>query len=516
MISIATWNINSVRLRAGLVCHLLATERPDILCLQETKSPVDRIPAEDFAALGYATLIARGEKGYNGVAILSRLPLEPLPHLDFCGRGDARHVAALTPGGVAIHNLYVPAGGDEPDPAINPKFAHKLDFVAELAAWSAERTGPAILVGDLNIAPGEDDVWSHTQLLKVVSHTPVEVEAFERARGAGGWVDVSRSHMPSGKLYSWWSYRAPRLGRRGPRPPARPCLGKPRSRAARARQPYPEGRAGLDPALRPCAGLRQLRPAGGPMSDAIRLQIEGPVATITLDRPAKRNALEVADLEAFAAALVEAHAAPAVRVLVLTGRGDRAFCSGVSLGDVAGQDWSDNPLTALCDGLEQFPWPTICALNGGVYGGGAEIALACDFRIGVHGMACFVPPARLGIHYEPAGIARDMRRLGPQVTRRMFLAVETFDAEALLGCGFLDRLVPAAELVAETRGLADRLSALAPLAVRGMKQTINELAENRLDMDAARARIAEAWASDDLREGLAAMREKRAPVFRGC
>jgi len=207
-LTICTWNINSVRLRAGLVARLLETERPDILCLQETKSPVDKIPAEVFAAVGYPHMVARGDKGYNGVAILSRTPLEPLDPVDFCGKGDARHVAARLPGGTEIHNVYIPAGGDEPDRSINPKFGHKLDFVAELGSWGAGRKGPAILVGDLNIAPGEDDVWSHKQLLKVVSHTPVEVEAFEAARRAGGWIDVTRSLIPEGKLYSWWSYRA--------------------------------------------------------------------------------------------------------------------------------------------------------------------------------------------------------------------------------------------------------------------------------------------------------------------
>lgn len=251
------------------------------------------------------------------------------------------------------------------------------------------------------------------------------------------------------------------------------------------------------------------------MSDAVALTIDGPVATITLNRPAKRNSLEVADLEAFAAALGEAHADPALRVLVVTGAGEKAFCSGVALGDVASQDWSDNPLSALCDGLEQFPWPTICALNGGVYGGGAEIALACDFRIGVEGMACFIPPARLGIHYEPSGIDRARRLLGVQMARRLFLALESFDAEALLACGFLDRLVAREQLGGAVGDLAGRLAGFAPLAMQGMKRTINELATGTLDTAAARARIAEAWASEDLREGLAAMKEKRAPVFRG-
>ena len=208
-LTIATWNINSVRLRAELVAGFLKAQAPDILCLQETKSPVDKIPFEVFAALGYGHAVARGQKGYNGVAILSRVTLEDAGHIDWCDKGDARHVAARLPGGVVLHNFYVPAGGDEPDPETNPKFAHKLGFLDEMCAWGAGQDGPAILVGDLNIAPLEADVWSHTQLLKVVSHTPIEVEALDRVRAAGGWTDVTRAHLPAPeRLYSWWSYRA--------------------------------------------------------------------------------------------------------------------------------------------------------------------------------------------------------------------------------------------------------------------------------------------------------------------
>ena len=208
-ITVATWNVNSVRLREGLVCDLLAEAAPDVLCLQECKSPVDLIPRERFAALGYPHVVARGQKGYNGVAIVSRLPLEDAGHLDFCARGDARHVAGRLEDGTVVHNLYVPAGGDVPDREANDKFAHKLDFVAELRdRFRADRPARAILVGDLNVAPREDDVWSHRQLLGVVSHTPIEVEALTDAREAGGWADVTRADIPEGPLYSWWSYRA--------------------------------------------------------------------------------------------------------------------------------------------------------------------------------------------------------------------------------------------------------------------------------------------------------------------
>ena len=207
--TLATWNINSVRLRAGLVARLLQEEAPDILCLQECKSPVDLIPVDDFAALGYTHVVARGQKGYNGVAILSRLPLRDAGHVDWCGRGDARHVAAELDSGIVIHNLYVPAGGDVPDREVNEKFGHKLDFLTELRDWARDATPErTILVGDLNIAPREDDVWNHRQLLKIVSHTPIEVDHLAQAQDAGDWVDITRQDIPEGQLYSWWSYRA--------------------------------------------------------------------------------------------------------------------------------------------------------------------------------------------------------------------------------------------------------------------------------------------------------------------
>ena len=208
--TLATWNINSVRLREGLVAKLLAEEGPDILCLQECKSPVDKIPTEGFAALGYPHMVARGQKGYNGVAILSKRPLEDLGEIDFAGLGHARHVAARLEDGTIIHNCYVPAGGDVPDRGVNEKFGQKLDYMAHLRDhFRDSRPERTILVGDLNIAPREDDVWSHKQLLKVVSHTPVEVEHFGQAMEAGGWVDVTRADIPDGLLYSWWSYRSP-------------------------------------------------------------------------------------------------------------------------------------------------------------------------------------------------------------------------------------------------------------------------------------------------------------------
>ncbi|WP_230534578.1 exodeoxyribonuclease III [Microvirga roseola] len=218
-LTISTWNINSVRLRLDQVGRFLKERRPDILCLQETKCPNDKFPLKDLQAFGYPFVVHMGQKGYNGVAILSRYPFSETSIMEMCGRQDARHITvtlsreAKGASGITIHNFYVPAGGDIPDPDLNEKFRHKLDFMAEMRSWGDKAkptAGPAILVGDLNVAPLEHDVWSHKQLLDVVSHTPIETEALEELRQEAGWVDAMRALRPEPeKIYSWWSYRSP-------------------------------------------------------------------------------------------------------------------------------------------------------------------------------------------------------------------------------------------------------------------------------------------------------------------
>lgn len=209
---IVSWNINSIRLRVENVRRLVAEWAPEVLCLQETKTPDDHFPRAAFEELGYRHMLVHGMKGYNGVAILSRLPFGAARTRAWCSRADCRHAIAELPGGIELHNIYVPAGGDIPDPDANPKFAHKLQFLDEVTAWfTAERQGsrPMIAMGDLNIAPLETDVWSHKQLLTVVSHTPVEVDRLARLQKAGGFVDAVRHFVPpEQRLYTWWSYRA--------------------------------------------------------------------------------------------------------------------------------------------------------------------------------------------------------------------------------------------------------------------------------------------------------------------
>ena len=207
---IASWNINSVRLRAEQVARFVDEQAPDVLCLQEIKCQEAEFPREAFAAMGLPHVKIAGQKGWHGVAIASRLPIEDAPTLNVCREGHARCVSGLV-AGVEIQNFYVPAGGDTPDRALNPKFDHKLDFFESLTAEMGRRDpkAPLAIVGDLNVAPGEFDVWSHKQLVKVVSHTPIEVESLQRFMDAHGWSDIGREHVKAPeRYYSWWSYRS--------------------------------------------------------------------------------------------------------------------------------------------------------------------------------------------------------------------------------------------------------------------------------------------------------------------
>ncbi|MGB3795981.1 MAG: exodeoxyribonuclease III [Alteraurantiacibacter sp.] len=211
MVKITTWNINSVRLRMPIVAHYLKEHAPDVLCLQEIKCQEHQFPYEAFAELGYEHTAVHGQKGYHGVATVSRIPLKEVSRYDWQDNGEARHVGVELPtaGGMILENVYVPAGGDEPDREKNVKFGQKLDFLERMTRWADAIDRPTMIVGDFNIAPLESDVWNHKQLLKVVSHTPVEVDSLQRFMDAHGWSDIGREQIPAPeRYYSWWSYRA--------------------------------------------------------------------------------------------------------------------------------------------------------------------------------------------------------------------------------------------------------------------------------------------------------------------
>ncbi|MFA9201056.1 MAG: exodeoxyribonuclease III [Cypionkella sp.] len=210
MVSVASWNINSVRLRIDQVVRFAREQMPDVLCLQEIKCQEHQFPAAALAELGYVHQAIHGQKGYHGVATVSRLPFRELNRHDWQDNGEARHVGVVLEAcGVVVENVYIPAGGDVPDRAVNAKFGQKLDFLERMARWADALDRPTLLVGDFNVAPLECDVYDHRALLKVVSHTPVEVAALGRLMDAHGWADLGRTFLPAPQRnYTWWSYRS--------------------------------------------------------------------------------------------------------------------------------------------------------------------------------------------------------------------------------------------------------------------------------------------------------------------
>lgn len=207
---IVSWNVNSVRIRFHQIEDLVKNESPDVICLQETKVVNEDFPIQQFHDLGYEFIHFDGEKSYNGVAIISKLSLSDVNKIDILGYGHKRHISVDILG-IALHNFYIPAGGDEPDPRVNLKFDHKLkflDWMEEYFKETYDENSKVIIVGDFNIAPLENDVWSHKQLLKIISHTPLEVEKLDKIQKSMNFIDSHRLFTPDEeKLYSWWSYR---------------------------------------------------------------------------------------------------------------------------------------------------------------------------------------------------------------------------------------------------------------------------------------------------------------------
>ena len=210
MLKLATWNVNSIRIRLALLEKLAKDEGLDVICLQEVKAKEADFPFNEIKRLGFVHIALYGMAGYNGVAILSKLPLENVEKYDHAGKSDARHIAACV-NGIEIHNIYIPAGGDVPDIKANPSFLHKLDFVDEMANFFAKESDKKLLLcGDFNIAPSENDVWGHKALLQTISHTPIEVEKLQNFFEKGKFVDAVRHiYNEPQKIYSWWSYRNP-------------------------------------------------------------------------------------------------------------------------------------------------------------------------------------------------------------------------------------------------------------------------------------------------------------------
>lgn len=250
------------------------------------------------------------------------------------------------------------------------------------------------------------------------------------------------------------------------------------------------------------------------MTSSFHITVENATLSVVLDRPEQHNVLNPAMMQELREGMLAQIQGQDIRVGIITGKG-KSFCAGADLGELGKYNFDENPLEMLTDVIENLPFPTICALNGGVYGGGTDVALACDFRIGVEGMSCFIPPARIGIHYPPKGLARAVARIGLGPAKRFFLAAEKMTAQELKAIGFLDYLVAAEALEARARDLAADLSALAPLSLTGMKATLNEISRGELDLQEARKRQQICLQSEDFVEGRQALAEKRPAHFRG-
>jgi len=253
------------------------------------------------------------------------------------------------------------------------------------------------------------------------------------------------------------------------------------------------------------------------------LDIHGARATIRLNRPRHLNRLQADDLKTLLTLFDRIEADPAVRVMVLTGTG-RAFSAGYDLNSVAERAVSakeekeeeqsaGSAFEAVVNRLEDLGVPTICRLNGGVYGGSTDLALACDFRIGVDTAEMFMPAARLGLHYYKSGIKRYVSRLGADNARKLFLTAEKIEAPEMLRIGYLTAMVPAEALDEEVDRLASILAGNAPLAMRGMKQAINEVARGELDEAAADRRHRDSMRGAEIKEGIKAFAEQRTPKF---
>jgi enoyl-CoA hydratase len=248
------------------------------------------------------------------------------------------------------------------------------------------------------------------------------------------------------------------------------------------------------------------------------IEINDARATIRLNRPKHLNRLQPEDLDALLKLFDRIESDAAIRVVVLTGTG-RAFSAGYDLGSIADRAANAEEQTAgsafeiVVNRLEDLAIPTICRLNGGVYGGSTDLALACDFRIGVDTCEMFMPAARLGLHYYKSGIARYVSRLGADNAKKLFLTAEKISAAEMLRIGYLTAMVPAEALDEEVDRLATTLAGNAPVAMAGMKRTINEFARGALDEAAADRRHRDSMRSAEIKEGIKAFAEKRPPKF---
>ncbi len=251
------------------------------------------------------------------------------------------------------------------------------------------------------------------------------------------------------------------------------------------------------------------------MSNTIVTTQDGPISRLMINRPDRHNSLGARELNAMQAAFDAVDQDPNIRVLMVSGAGEKTFCAGAALDEMDSGAIDGNAFQRMTDRLAAVKVPTVCVMNGNTYGGGSELALSCDFRLGVRGMRLRVPAAAIGLCYPINGIERFVKRLGVGPAKRLLMLAEEFDDEGLLDLGYLDFTEDREKLEARASQIAKQLASLAPLSVQAMKNVIEQSAAGQLDLMAAEALIKRCENSQDLAEGLRAKREKRSPVFHG-
>jgi enoyl-CoA hydratase/carnithine racemase len=245
-----------------------------------------------------------------------------------------------------------------------------------------------------------------------------------------------------------------------------------------------------------------MMPSGSPV-----LSIDGPVATLTLRRPAEHNRIDADDPQVVSHHLEEIARHPDVAVLVITGSGEKTFCAGYTLTQISSH--LDHRFEDMLDRIERLPIPTVCAMNGSAYGGGTDLAMSCDFRIGVRGSRLFMPAAKFGLHYYPGGLRRFVARIGPAATKKIFLTAQSIDAEELLRIGYLTELVAREDLDAKVQAYVESILLCERGALTSMKQHIDELALGIGSEAAGRAAYEASLQSTATAERLAALNRTR-------
>ena len=257
------------------------------------------------------------------------------------------------------------------------------------------------------------------------------------------------------------------------------------------------------------------------------IEREPHICRLILNRPQKKNSLSLELVGLLGSTLRQLAQDEDLRVVILSGAGDKAFCSGFDIGalptqskaDVAHRLKSLDQVETLMRGLVHFPYPVIAMLNGFAFGLGCELAMCCDIRIGAEDIRMGMPPDKLGLVYPWTGLQRFIQRIGLQSTKEMFFTGRTYAGERVRELGLIDYLVPGAQLAQFTDTLAREIAGNAPLALKGLKKIINFLLESPFQDEKksseAKAIFRQSLLSEDMQEGQTAFLEKRKPRFKG-